>query len=272
MKRSIPHLLSRLYRCVSFKQLSAISCICLILASASIIGGVAKAESFCSKLIAKLLRPNSLLGMDNLAPESLEFRKIRSQIQNLRSRSDFPNIDPTKLTLKKISDPYTSPLLTYVYSGKMKGREIVAIGGIAKTDLLQEARLYILLNKLGLCPQFLGVTQDAEGNDLIVLERVYGILVKRKGFRPEKLLGLHATDQTILEIQNTGQLLHKIGIRSAPDLQFLITDSGKPYLIDLEYLFDEPNMGPDPRDEASWVVTKLKEFLNKVVGNLKPNI
>jgi len=97
-----------------------------------------------------------------------------------------------------------------------------------------EALMIMLLNKVGLCPEFFGLAQFPGDELALVSEYVEGVKISEA--RLEQI-----TAQSFEEIKHIGRILLKMRIPYAQDLQLILGPKGEVHLIDVEYFsFDRP--------------------------------
>lgn len=190
-------------------------------------------------LHAKLIVGEADLGtVETLSPESDLFKFHVVRVRALTQWNEFPQVAPELLHNQ-------APLVAGGMGNKgmlraslEDGREvIVKLSNPAtrsKEQLLQEARMCMILNKLGLGPKFHGLISFANGDYGLVTDYVSGTpFPKAKGGVPMsfKLQESHAE-----EILATGRTLIRAGIVSAHDLQFILNAEGHAVVIDPEFL------------------------------------
>ena len=128
-----------------------------------------------------------------------------------------------------------------VFRGALNGRQVVVkvSDPVARTerDVLNEARMTMVLNRIGLGAEFHGMVELPDGGIGLVIDYVEGIALpfRRSTLVPTGyLMRSHAR-----EILNAGELIDRAGIRYAPDMQFILTPQGRAVLVDPEFFHFE---------------------------------
>lgn len=178
-----------------------------------------------------------LRGIEQLAPGSQALRYFSSEISNLRSWNKFPRIEPSELgTLQKLdagglgnSGVFKAELGSETVFIKISSTQTRTEG-----DVLAEARNIMLLNKVGLCPEFKGLIRLDETRYGIVTAFEDGVAFPpRPGYALPADLNL--TEKMATDIESAGKLVSAVGLGYAPDMQFMLTRDGRATLIDPEY-------------------------------------
>lgn len=161
-----------------------------------------------------------------------------------------------------------------VYQGSYKGREVVVKKIIPQVDIelvtvYRELTLYTQTSRLGISPEFFGVMKFADGGFGIVTQKISpswiartsgtkgnGIPEALKNASPKLRKTWYANMERIVK-KVTQSNIHMY------DMQFLITPSGKVYLIDMESY--QRKTDPQALKDN---YTDLLDFRNQILGNL----
>lgn len=205
------------------------------------------------------------LGKEKLDPTSETFKFLRDRIlRKVKDVSDLPQIPHGKLTdlsaLKDAGGLGNSGIL----KAMLNGRSVVIKK--APRELVKESRWFMVMNKMGLGPEFHGITILEDGTPGIVTEFLDGAPFSYNS-DASKLQEIELTAKMERQVRATGTLLHQAGITYAPDLQFMLTRDGRAVVIDPEYFELAPPLVPkigapgDPRQNAKITADRLAQLM-----------
>lgn len=173
-----------------------------------------------------------LLGKLDLQPEEALFLAYSRRISNLRSLEDLPLARAQDVRILGQLRREDRRPRENAFWGTFQGRKAFfkkfdMTLAKRKKALFEEAKWFLLLNKLNLGGEFFGVYYDLQGNAYLALDFEQGEIHFH-------LKDLRTTIDTFQEVLRVVQVLKRAGIQSTPDLQFLIARDGRAVLVDLE--------------------------------------
>ena len=194
----------------------------------------------------------------DLKPNTPEFESFARQVMSADSLHELPY-----LNVLKIKEQFGTGV------GRL-GNQLVYFKRGGAPDILYEAQMYLLLNRLGIGAKLVGVVR----NDGVMMDLVTafepGKLIKAQHL--ETVYSSYVIREThYSSVQSAVMLLQESGFTSAFDLQFILSPHGKAVLIDpaLFQFRDYPSI--TKRFEATEVIgATLLEAMDNVLSGREP--
>ncbi len=213
----------------------------------------------------------SLQGKAKLTPESGEFLYEKQRILLLTAEEKFPQVAWEDLGISSLENRGGLGNAG-VGEGKLNGKRVIvkANDPVNRNPavMLNEARWYLLLNKLGQGPEFMGLTRTPQGNLAVVMEFIEGVHFPAGG-KVKDTPTFPILDSHIDDVLRLGKLLSAIGAEYTPDMQFRLTPDGRSVLIDPEFFqFTKPRIPPfdlpyNPKDNTEAIARVLRQLQKK---------
>jgi hypothetical protein len=197
------------------------------------------------------LAKSAVLGKDKLTPDSPNFRYVAGLVAQMRKPNQLPSVGWSALQAverRRADGKGNGGILQAKLNGRAVIVKLFSPEKRSEKFFVNEARWLLILNKIGLGPEFYGVTQGPNGEMGLVMDRIEGQAFpvrERHSFRPDFSIQL----RMLQDILNTGLLLAKAGLQYTPDIQFILTPEGRAILIDPEFFAEKVPLNP-PLDPA----------------------
>ena len=241
--------------------------ILIIFLTGSYISNIAIADQSCEDYLTSSAPKLTLISefvevpYGDLQAQSIEFDAFVEAVMSVQDPKLIPN-----LNLLEFSD------FRNTSTGEVNGRQLFFKKGFP-SQLLYEAKMSLILNRLGVGAKVAGVIQD--GDELILAtEFVPGQLVRAN--RSRRVFYLSDIKQSHLDdVHKTISTLLEAGFVNAYDLQFIFSPSGRAVLIDPElFAFRDYPSFSDHHAPPETVALELIENLESILrGNrLVPGI
>lgn len=195
--------------------------------------------NICSEVLAN--SQNTLILPENFGSSSAqklskqEIDFLKDTIFKKRSVIDFYQIDPSEfknLVEMKTNGKGNLSIHTGIFRGQKVVIKISNPQMRPESQVINEAKWLMFLGQLGIGPKFFGIYRNKEGFLVLVMEFIEGQSINMS---TQDFSQVNVNTTTLKRIEEIAEILRDLGVKYAPDIQFMVTPSGQLKMIDPEY-------------------------------------